>query len=63
MPMNLDDGDLQGQIALVRGGQIRDASAHGNNVANPNFGTAGEPFIRLTTASYVDGVSAPGRRP
>jgi hypothetical protein len=31
----------------------------GNNVANPNQGTAGTDLIRLTPAAYADGISTP----
>ena len=31
---------------------LRDLEGTGNNLANPNFGSANEPFIRLTDARY-----------
>lgn len=54
---NLDDEDLEDLLAMVRDGLVRDASGYGNNIENPNYGTAGQNFIRLTDASYTDGVS------
>ncbi len=33
---------------------VRDLEGTGNNVANPNFGAADQPFIRLTDARYGD---------
>lgn len=35
----------------------------GNNVANPTWGSAGRPFVRLAPASYPDGISAPDAGP
>lgn len=57
-------GDLAGLKALVNG-QVpasaeddgvpvgpRDLSGHGNNEANPNWGAADQPFIRITNPHY-----------
>ncbi|MET0221223.1 MAG: peroxidase family protein, partial [Tardiphaga sp.] len=56
--------DLAGLKALVNGqapdnGEdapiptgVRDLSGHGNNVANPEWGSADEPFIRITNPHY-----------
>lgn len=33
----------------------------GNNVDNPDWGTAGEQFIRLSPAAYADGIGTPAR--
>ena len=56
--------DLAGLKALVNGlapdnGEdapvptgVRDLSGHGNNVANPQWGSADEPFIRITNPHY-----------
>lgn len=56
--------DLSGLKALVNGLQpdfgdddvvptgVRNLSGHGNNIANPNWGAADEPFIRITTPHY-----------
>ena len=33
----------------------------GNNIANPELGTVGEHFIRVSPAAYEDGASAPAR--
>lgn len=49
-----DVGDLRD---MVRDGFVRDASGVGNNIANPTWGAANNPFIRLTDAYYEDGVS------
>lgn len=54
----LDDEDLRDILDMVQDGMLRTASGEGNNIANPLWGTAGQPFIRLTDASYADGVSA-----
>jgi hypothetical protein len=56
--MQLRDSDIAQILNMVQSGNIRDASGLGNNVANPTWGAAGQPFIRLTTPSYRDGVSA-----
>ncbi|QUS38256.1 calcium-binding protein [Tardiphaga alba] len=56
-------GDLAGLKALVNGLQpnggddevptgVRNLSGHGNNVANPTWGSADEPFIRITNPHY-----------
>ncbi len=57
-------GDLAGLKALVNGQTPasagddevpvgpRDLSGHGNNEANPNWGSADEPFIRITNPHY-----------
>ena len=33
----------------------------GNNVDNPDWGTVGEQFVRLSPAAYEDGIGAPSR--
>ncbi|MCV0370383.1 peroxidase family protein [Filomicrobium sp.] len=60
----LTESDLAGLKALVNGLEIpgdddsvpgvRTVSGHGNNIANPDWGAADEPFIRLTGARYGD---------
>ncbi len=56
-------GDLAGLSALVNGlpvaqgddevpTGVRDLEGTGNNLANPDFGSADQPFIRLTDAHY-----------
>jgi peroxidase len=40
-------------------GTFRPITEVGNNVANPNQGTAGTDFIRLTPAFYANGVNSP----
>ncbi|RDI57921.1 peroxidase family protein [Microvirga subterranea] len=57
MAMQLRDSDIAQIFNMVQSGNIRDASGIGNNIANPTWGAAGQPFIRLTTPSYSDGVS------
>lgn len=52
--LNLDNEDLQDLLMLARTG-ARDASGEGNNIANPQWGAAGQPFIRLTEPDYTDG--------
>ena len=59
MPTTLNDGNVKDLIGLVRSGQTRYASGSGDNLTNPDFGAAGEPFIRLAAACCADGVSAP----
>lgn len=56
--------DLAGLKALVNGQQpangdddqlptgVRELSGHGNNAANPNWGSADQPFIRITNPHY-----------
>lgn len=41
---------------------VRSLSGAGNNIANPNYGAAGETFIRLTDARYGDLDPATGNR-
>lgn len=57
--LTLTSNDLLKLQALVAGVPvpgsvtgIRDLSGLNNNIADPTFGTAGTPFLRLTTASY-----------
>jgi Animal haem peroxidase/RTX calcium-binding nonapeptide repeat (4 copies) len=57
MAMQLRDSDIAAILNMVQNGQIRDASGTGNNVGNPNWGAAGQPFLRLTNPSYTDGIS------
>ena len=57
MALQLENEDLKDLLNLIRSGQIRDASGVGNNVENPNWGTAGQQFIRLTDPYYVDGTT------
>lgn len=38
---------------------IRSLDGTGNNLANPAWGTAGSPYLRITTPAYADGRSAP----
>ncbi|KKC34181.1 hypothetical protein WH91_04460 [Devosia psychrophila] len=55
--------DLSGLKALINGQQpaggddglttgVRNLSGHGNNIANPTWGSADEPFTRITSAHY-----------
>jgi Ca2+-binding RTX toxin-like protein len=61
--------DIQGITNLLKGlpafegdddtagaGGVRDLSGNGNNIDNPTFGSADEPFLRLTEARYGAGV-------
>jgi Ca2+-binding RTX toxin-like protein len=57
MALQLDGEDIADLLNLVRTGQIRDSSGYGNNVAHPTWGTAAQPFIRLTNPYYTDGAS------
>ncbi|KFG68273.1 peroxidase family protein [Microvirga sp. BSC39] len=57
MALQLDNEDLQDILHLVRTGQIRDSSGYGNNGGNPNWGKAGQQFIRLTDPHYTDGAT------
>jgi hypothetical protein len=57
MALQLENEHLKDLLDLIRTGQIRDASGVGNNVENPNWGTAGQQFIRLTDPYYVDGTT------
>jgi Ca2+-binding RTX toxin-like protein len=55
--------DLAGLKALINGQQpnngddglptgVRELSGHGNNIANPTWGSADQPFIRITDPHY-----------
>lgn len=68
-PFEYTARDIQGITNLIKGlpafagdddtagaGGVRDLSGNGNNIDNPTFGSADEPFIRLTEARYGDGV-------
>lgn len=55
--------DLDFLLAQVRAGAVRDVSGAGNNIANPQYGEAGETFVRLTEPAYADGVEAPRTGP
>ncbi|WP_298436361.1 peroxidase family protein [uncultured Jannaschia sp.] len=70
----LTQRDLDGLSNLVKGlapfegsddgahaAGIRTLSGEGNNIANPEFGAADEPFIRLTEARYGDADDAGNR--
>ena len=58
---------LQAQAGALDGGHregavgVRDLSGNGNNIDNPAFGAADEPFIRLTDARYGAGVELDGQ--
>ncbi|THV10288.1 peroxidase family protein, partial [Rhizobium rhizophilum] len=68
-PFEYTARDIQGITNLLNGlpafagdddtvgaGGVRDLSGNGNNIDNPAFGAADEPFIRLTEARYGAGV-------
>ncbi|MGL4441518.1 MAG: peroxidase family protein, partial [Bosea sp. (in: a-proteobacteria)] len=55
LPAFADDDDTEGA------GGVRDLSGSGNNIDNPAFGAADQPFIRLTDARYGDGVVTDGQ--
>ncbi len=55
LPAFADDDDTQGAVG------VRDLSGNGNNIDNPAFGAADEPFIRLTDARYGAGVELDGQ--
>ena len=59
MAVELTDEDLEFLLDLVDSDDLRDSSGFGNNIDNPNWGAANQPFIRLTAPSYADGVSQP----
>ncbi|MDH4415071.1 MAG: peroxidase family protein, partial [Rhizobium sp.] len=54
LPAFAGDDDTEGA------GGVRDLSGNGNNIDNPNFGSADQPFIRLTDARYGAGVELDG---
>jgi Ca2+-binding RTX toxin-like protein len=54
---HLDDEDLEDLLGMVQDGLVRDPSGFGNNVDNPEWGTSGGQFIRLTDAYYTDGAA------
>ena len=68
----LTQSDLSELLNLVRGlpsdlaedhaTGIRDLEGTGNNLANPDFGSADQPFIRLTEARYGEKDEATGNR-
>lgn len=47
------------QQAHVCAQEYRSISGLGNNIANPTFGEADTPLIRLTPNAYADGISTP----
>jgi Ca2+-binding RTX toxin-like protein len=53
----LDDEDLENLRDFIADGLIRDASGNGNNIDNPTYGSANQPFIRLTVPYYADGAA------
>lgn len=68
-PFEYTARDIQGITNLINGlpafagdddtvgaGGVRELSGNGNNIDNPTFGAADEPFIRLTEARYGAGV-------
>lgn len=55
LPAFADDDDTQGAVG------VRNLSGSGNNIDNPAFGAADEPFIRLTDARYGAGVELDGQ--
>ncbi len=46
-------------VSAPSSNMYRPISEVGNNVANPNWGTAGTDLVRLTPAEYADGVDSP----
>lgn len=46
-------------LAGLASAQYRSLDGSGNNLANPDYGKAGTPLLRLTTNSYGDGLSTP----
>ncbi|PZR94843.1 MAG: calcium-binding protein [Stutzerimonas stutzeri] len=54
---HLDDEDFEDLLGMVQDGLVRDPSGFGNNVDNPEWGTSGGQFIRLTDAYYTDGAA------
>ncbi|MBC2775052.1 calcium-binding protein [Rhizobium sp. AQ_MP] len=52
---------FEGDDDTVGAGGVRDLSGNGNNIDNPTFGSADEPFIRLTEARYGAGVELDGQ--
>jgi hypothetical protein len=57
MALQLGSEDLTDLLNLIRAGQVRDSSGYGNNIAHPTWGTAAQPFVRLTTPYYTDGAA------
>ena len=39
--------------------EIQSLDGSGNNLTNPNWGRAGQPYLRVAPARYTDGLSAP----
>jgi Ca2+-binding RTX toxin-like protein len=54
---HLDEEDFEDLLGMVQDGLVRDSSGFGNNVDNPEWGTSGGQFIRLTDAHYTDGAA------
>src|SRR5689334_5973501 len=48
---------LEGRTLLSAGFYSLDGT--GNNLANPDWGSAGTDLLRIAAAAYADGVSAP----
>ncbi|GAB5406421.1 MAG: peroxidase family protein [Aureliella sp.] len=39
--------------------ELREIDGSNNNLENPNFGTAGQPLLRISDADYADGIAEP----
>lgn len=50
---------LIGNGTLAQTNDIRSLDGTGNNLQNPDWGSANEPYIRYSDAAYGDGVSSP----
>lgn len=49
-----------GATASSAHAQVRSYDGSGNNLTSPDFGAAGQAFIRLAPSNYADGLSEPG---
>ena len=64
MPISLRANDLNFLAAEIAGGDFRQPSGFGNNIARPTWGNSNQPFLRLTPShpepSTVSGVRVTG---
>ena len=52
-------GLLSGMSLVVSAHEIRSIDGTGNNISNPQWGSAGIPLLRMVDPSYADGIDDP----
>ncbi len=53
------DGKGASQVQTPLSADFRSVDGLGNNLAHPDWGSAGTDLIRIAPPAYADGVSAP----